>query len=239
MKLGKLKPEFNNNDLLFSSLMKAVPIPTVYDWDVLHPNLPTPMFANDSLGDCVMAGRAHQTLRFEFIEQKQVINISDAEVTKEYFNETGGGDDGLVVSRSLREWKRTGWAVGGKTYKIKAYSRLNRFNRTQVKTAIYSDLGVGIGFEVPQSAMEQFDKAEPWHVVADDGGILGGHYVFCYAYDTHSIKCVTWGQRQLMTWEFWDKYCDEVWAIFDAANSTQKQRATLDLAAIDDWTKTV
>jgi hypothetical protein len=59
------------------------------------------MFANDQYGDCVMAGRAHQTLRFELAEQKKVIAISDEDVTREYFQETGVADSGLVVLDSL------------------------------------------------------------------------------------------------------------------------------------------
>jgi hypothetical protein len=42
------------------------------------------MFGNDVHGDCVIAGRAHQTLRFEDIEQGSVLMITDKEVLKEY-----------------------------------------------------------------------------------------------------------------------------------------------------------
>jgi hypothetical protein len=44
--------------------------------DTTHSGIPTPMFANDVLGDCVIAGRAHQALRFraevEFLNSEQV-----------------------------------------------------------------------------------------------------------------------------------------------------------------------
>ena len=44
--------------------------------DTTHSGIPTPMFANDALGDCVIAGRAHQALRFraevEFLNSEQV-----------------------------------------------------------------------------------------------------------------------------------------------------------------------
>ncbi len=44
-----------------------------------------------------MAGRARQTLRFEDIEQGSVLMISDKDVLREYFKETGGPDTGLIV----------------------------------------------------------------------------------------------------------------------------------------------
>src|SRR5947207_207640 len=109
MRLGKLTPEFSDRDLKFKELMRIAPIPDEYNWDLIHPGVPTPMFLNDTLGDCVIAGRAHQTLRFEFAEQGNVIPISDADVQREYFIETGGVDSGLVVSRSLRRWRQKGW----------------------------------------------------------------------------------------------------------------------------------
>ena len=41
-----------------------------------HSGIPTPMFANDELGDCVITGRAPQALRFraevEFLNSEQV-----------------------------------------------------------------------------------------------------------------------------------------------------------------------
>lgn len=37
-----------------------------------------------------MAGRAHQTLWFEYLEQRKILPISDNDVTKEYFAESGG-----------------------------------------------------------------------------------------------------------------------------------------------------
>jgi hypothetical protein len=53
------------------------------------------MFGNDTIGDCVIAGRAHQTLRFEDIEPGSVLEaeslmITDKDVLKEYYKETGG-----------------------------------------------------------------------------------------------------------------------------------------------------
>jgi hypothetical protein len=34
--------------------------------------------------------------------------------------------------------------------------------------------------------------------------------------------CVTWGRKQQMTWAWFDRYCDEAYAIFDAQNTFKK-----------------
>src|SRR5207248_1651934 len=125
-KLGKASPKKDKRNLKFATLLraKAPSLPDKYDFDISHPGIPTPMFGNDVHGDCVIAGRAHQTLRFEDIEQGSVLMISDKDVLKEYFKQTGGPDSGLVVLDSLNQWRRSGWKVRKHTYKIQAFAEV-------------------------------------------------------------------------------------------------------------------
>src|ERR1044071_5047451 len=77
-KLGKRAAKRDDRNLKFAAVLKApTPLPDTYDFDVKHKGIPTPMFANDTLGCCVIAGRAHQTLRFEDIEQGSVMMITE------------------------------------------------------------------------------------------------------------------------------------------------------------------
>lgn len=228
-KLGKAPAKRDKRNLLFSAVLKKkkVAVPQEYDFDVKHP-VPTPMFANDRKGDCVIAGRAHQTLRFELLEQNKVVSITDAEVLKEYFKETGGPDSGLNVLDSLREWRSDGWMVGSRTYKIQAFSEVNRGVPGQVKQAVFMDVGVGLGLSLPISAQAQFAAGKPWDVVSGpDGaaGSWGGHYVLVPGYTTAGPVCVTWGSKHQMTWRFFAKYCDEAYAIFDAKDTAKTRRA--------------
>src|SRR4051794_36306669 len=110
-KLGKAAAKKDKRNLKFASVLRAAApkLPSSYDFDAAHPGIPTPMFANDTYGDCVIAGRAHQTLRFEDVEQGSVPTITDQAVVKEYLKETGGPDSGLVVLDSLNEWRSAGW----------------------------------------------------------------------------------------------------------------------------------
>src|SRR5262245_36671815 len=92
-KLGKAPARRDKRNLKLAAILRApVSLPEEYDFDVLHQGVPTPVFGNDRFGDCVIAGRAHQTLRFELIEQKKLIPITENDVIKEYFKETGGED---------------------------------------------------------------------------------------------------------------------------------------------------
>jgi len=226
-KLGKAPAKKDSRNLKFATLLRATAptLPSSYDFDTTHSGIPTPMFGNDVHGDCVIAGRAHQTLRFEDIEQGSVLMITEKEVLKEYFKETGGPDNGLVVLDSLNEWRHKGWKVGKHNYKIQAFAEVDFRKNDEVRQAVFADVGVGLGIQLPNSAKAQIQTGQPWDVTtgADSApGSWGGHYVYVSGYTPSGPVCVTWGRKQQMTWAWLDKYCDEAYAILDAKNHFKK-----------------
>lgn len=228
-KLGKAKVKRDARNLKLAAILRApVSLPEEYDFDTEHSTVPMPMFANDRYGDCVIAGRAHQTLRFELVEQQKILTIKESEVTREYFKESGGEDSGLVVLDSLREWRSKGWSLGGKRYKIKAFAQIDQTNAEEVKQAVFLDIGAGIGLSLPKTAQTQIDAGKPWDVSNGPGSApnsWGGHYVYLSGYTEVGPVCVTWGRKQQITWAFVDKYCDEAYAIIDAVNTKKKKKA--------------
>ncbi len=224
--LGKAAARRDDRNLMLAAILRPPSkLPKEYDFDIKNPDIPTPMFGNDAYGDCVIAGRAHQTLRFEKLEQGSVINITDKDVVKEYLKESGGEDSGLVVLDSLKEWRKKGWHAAGRTYKIKAFAQINSKNNQEIKSAIYMDLGVGFGLSLPLSAQTQLQAGKRWDVVKGNSAkpnSWGGHYVYVSGYTTAGPVCVTWGRKQQMTWTFAKKYCDEAYAIIDATDSKKK-----------------
>ena len=224
-KLGKAPAKTDPRTFKLALLLKAPPpAPPQFDFDLTHPGIPTPMFGNDTYGDCVIAGRAHLTLRFEDIEQGSVLMITDKTVLKEYFKESGGQDSGLNILDSLNEWRQKGWrpTTKPKTYKIHAFAQVTAKNHAEVKAAIFLLVGVYIGLALPKSAQAQIQSGQPWDVVkgADAApNSWGGHCVMIPGYNPTGPVCVTWGRKQQMTWAFFDKYCDEAYAIVDEVDS--------------------
>jgi len=208
LKLGKKPARKDTRTLKLSTILKALPpIPPTFDIDAQYPGfVDDNMYLNDTYGDCVIAGRGHATLRFERFEQGKIIPIGDSDISTEYFKETGGGDTGLVMLDSLNEWRQTGWKAANETYKIHAFASVDWTNHIEVMAAIYLMEGIYLGFQVPQSALDQFKAKHVWDVVPDDGGIQGGHCIYTLAYITITgynavgPVCMTWGKRQQMTW---------------------------------------
>ena len=226
LKLGKLAPTHDSRDLLFAhyrddSALK--PAPVGFDHTGLVAN-PWGMLGNDLWGDCALAGPAHEHMQTSAAAGKQVTFTLDA-VLAAYSAVTGfdphagpSGDNptdkGSDVRKVLKYRAATGLVdTAGASHKIGAYIALEPGNWTELLDALYLFESVGIGIEFPGSAMDQFNAHKPWSVVAG-ARTEGGHYVPVFARPTaSSALCVTWGAPQRFTRTFYEKYCDEAWAI--------------------------
>lgn len=230
-KFGKKPAKRDKRNFRFATLIKAAPkLPKSYDFDVRYVAVPTPMFANDVHGDCVIAGRAHQTLRFEYLEQHTILPIKDGDVLREWHRENGNSERGLSVLDSLKEWRSKGWKAGGTTYKIKAFTELDRTNPDEIRQAIVMQVGAGIGVTLPYDAIPLLQAGRIWDVTSGPGGQpdpRGGHYVYCPGYTEQGPVCVTWGRKQQMTWRFFARFSDEAYAIVDARDAKFKKATGL------------
>lgn len=110
IKLGKLPPKHDARNFKLAAFLKpraALPVPDKWDFDVdvAKSAIPTPEFLNTTLGDCVIAARAHATLRFEHSRSAKILNIKDSQVLREYKREGGSmveGEQGLIVLGSAQ-----------------------------------------------------------------------------------------------------------------------------------------
>lgn len=214
LKLGRGPTKTDPRTLRFASLLRVQslpPIPTTFDVDrsLVAPSgplpegtvVPAPMRANDTHGDCVMAARAHFIVRAEARETGQILEITDAEVLREYFRESHGFDSGLVMLDSLKQWRRSGLRVGGigdgkvnaddikhplgRAYKCEAFASLPVGQGKSMRAAIAFLGGAYVGISLPLSAADQIDAGAPWTVTSGAPaakGSWGGHCVLIVAY---------------------------------------------------------
>ncbi len=223
LKLGKAPARIDSRTLKLSSMLRVLPpLPAEYDLDKVLDIHDDRAFGNLEYGDCVIAGRAHMTMRFEKVEQRDDLSIQDSEVVAEYLKETGGVDSGLVMLNSLNSWRKEGWTLGGKHYDIHAYTALNWRNHGEVMAAIYMLGGVYAGALLPVSGQKEFNGGQPWAMTdgPDTGiGSWGGHAIYFMAYNPTGPICMTWGKRQQTTWAWWDKYMEECYACIDSSDN--------------------
>jgi hypothetical protein len=261
-KLGKKPVKVDTRTIKLKSILVPAalpPVPVKYDIDEgMSINIPGSMFGNDSWGCCVIASRANQELRFEFNEQQRVIPISTQDVLDEYWKEGEGigdatscwtkflsmlhitrhPDNGLVMLDSIKDWRKFGWELDGRTYTIYAFAAMDVKDHLEVQQAIYLLNGIQTGISVPKSAMNQFNNNQPWDIAPDNTNIIGGHAIYIVGYNEVGPVCMTWGKKQQMTWAFWDTYVDESYALVDSKNSWQ-ENSPINMELLESYLNTI
>lgn len=200
-----------------------------YNFDDSLPPITLGMYANNFLNDCVIAARAHHTIRLVWDSFHRLLDISDSDVQKEYYKETGGPDNGLDLRTSLDEWQTSGWTIGTDPTLRKIASHSNSYsiqggafpgsdpnmalNQQQLQARIYSSVGAQINLILPKGVSvansKSFGPGHPWNEGTDSDGDL--HVMLLTGYSVDGFLGVTWAQRQEMTWGFLQSNC---WGVF-------------------------
>lgn len=176
------------------------------------------MLMNDSLGDCVAAGAGHAAMAFSHYGSAKDFTLGDQDALMMYESISGyqpgkpATDVGATLQDGLGYWRATG--IGG--HKIAAFAQIDVTDLETVRACIALFGGVYTGMNFPSSAMDQFNAGKPW-TVAKRSTIEGGHCVPIGGYTADTFTCVTWGQTQAMSADFFGRYFDEVWVPLDPA----------------------
>jgi hypothetical protein len=232
LKLGKQAAKHDPRTLLLASYMTpALPAPPASCDLTAKVGANWGMMGNDQIGDCTCAAAGHLIMEWTANAKKKMITPTDKQIIAAYsaitgYNPvTGANDNGAQEIDVLNYWRQTGIAND----KIGAYVALEPSNHTHVMDAVYMFEGCYIGLALPTSAQAQTQNHQPWSVPpggpTGDGkpGSWGGHAVPVVIYDTRGLTVVTWGALQVMTWSFWEAYCDEAYAIISNDYLTGKK----------------
>lgn len=250
LKLGKRPPVPDPRDFhLEKYALDLAAVPPAHDLDNvrrLQGAGDLGMLGNDRYGDCVWAGADHETelaLLIAGADANAALRLFSADTALEDYAAVTGfrrndpsTDQGTDVRQALSYRRRTGIEdVTGKRHQIAAYVSVEPGNVAAVKEAVHLTDVVGIGFEVPSYAMDQFDRGHPWTLTADrNPTIEGGHYVPVVGYSYRRVYVVTWGRVQPMSWGFFRRFCDEAWAVLlPEFLSGGKSPEGFDLAALE------
>ncbi len=111
----------------------------------------------------------------------------------------------------MNYWRKKG--IGG--HKIRAYATIQYKNHDLVKAAVYLFGGIYVGLNLPNTIKgQEVWELMPGGLTGDNApGSFGGHAVTVLAYDTKYLTCISWGKKKKISWDFWDAYCDELYAI--------------------------
>lgn len=172
------------------------------------------VFGNDSVGDCAEAAALHFLMLWtanagtEFVPRDPQDGIAAYTAITGYNPEQPSTDQGTDLLSLLNFWRSTG-ILGHKIY---AYAEVDPSSGAHVRAAVQLFGGLYIGVQLPQSAMDATQNGQAWTNITDTN-IIGGHCILVVAYCQNGLTCVTWGQKQQMTWDWFNKYCDEAFVV--------------------------
>jgi hypothetical protein len=213
-RFGKNPPKIDYRNLQFGTYLKddlPPPLPEVNLTKRVCANLGHkpeylfPLFSNDILGNCTVAGAAHGvTVYHGMVSQKHIPALQS--VIRIYNHLTGGIDSGLYMLDVIKYWRSTGIEDS----KIYAYASVNKINHTHVKQAVSIFGGLFCGFQCQEKVLDEFRDKKPWQ---PGKKINAGHAVYVTGYNDDGVEVLTWGTTQLGTWEWWDEHVDESFAL--------------------------
>ncbi len=175
----------------------------VHDWGAL---------GNLTYGDCAIAGPCHQIMLWT-AETGNQAPFTDQAALANYSAITGfnpndpDSDQGTNIDDMARYWRRHGLVdANNKPHPIVAYLDLNPGDLRELWLATWLFQSVGMGFALPDSALQQAQDGEIWDVVPG-ANIVGGHYVPNVGRPAAGLGLgVTWGKTQPFTARFYQTY---------------------------------
>jgi len=217
IRLGKLPPKADPRTLRLATYIEKRKLPKIPQAHNLSkrtlqafPHLG--MMANNNLGDCTCAALGHAFQTWTAYGGKPW-RPTDSQVIEAYNRVNGGVDEGAAMLDVLKMARSVG--IGGN--KIDAFVAIDPMNHDQVRTAHFLFGGLYVGANLPTSAQDQLDKGE-WFLTTGNGsepGSWGGHAFNIVNTSKRGLTCVTWGTLQKMTWDWWDRYVDESYAVLE------------------------
>ena len=163
------------------------------------------VLGNDRMGNCVLAGEAHYWMANSAMVDGKPIQIDEAALIALY-RKLSPNDTGLYIGDTLLLEQKEG-LLGEKIIGFVALDKRHDF----IKLAIHEFGGCKLGVNLPQSAIQQFNRNLPWSVVKGSANV-GGHDIEAFGYDQKYIYCVTWGRLVPVEWPWLLAYWGEAFA---------------------------
>lgn len=179
-----------------------------------------PMYANDRLGDCTIAGVLHYLQAAERWRDGVGRRSIDAEAIQNYQRlgydparpET---DAGARLMDVMARWRDSGFSFMNEEDKIKAFVHVDPHNKLHMRQALWLFGPLILGANMPLAAQSQDKWIAPTQLSDQDmPGSWGGHCILLTAWhDDDTVDLITWGEVKQASVDWIETYCDESWAV--------------------------
>src|SRR5215831_14953411 len=140
------------------------------------------VLANDICGCGVVAGGMHEVIIWTRAAWHHAAPFGSMQAKQQYIAASGWNgiandpsDTGLDMAQFASHRRNAGLIdASGAVHKIKAFTQINSWDNLIKAAYVFGAAALGVRF--PGSAMDQFDKQQPWSPIKG-ASIEGGHYV--------------------------------------------------------------
>lgn len=199
-------------------------VPLTADVDRASEIASWPMYLNDRLGDCTIAGAGHMFGAMCVYAGAGEALFADS-VIQSVYSAVGGyipgdeaTDNGCVLMDVLAYLKATGMTdTTGKLHKVAGYARLGNAADLDLLGQVLDVTGtVYTGVNCPADIQQQFNAGQPWTYVPGQPTV-GGHCIDLQrrlpAADSAPLEYVTWGAVQSATAQWAAYNVEEAWFV--------------------------
>jgi hypothetical protein len=239
MKLGKLPPKHDERTFRLSTYLRREhlsPIPRWLNWGRKIEPGKWGMMKNKHIHNCTCAAAGHFIMTWtsntgKLCRPKDSSILQVYSALTGYDPETGMNDTGTYSIDVLKHWRKND--IDG--HKIFAFASVDPLDHRELKETIYLFGGCYAGLGLPMSSIKQPVWEVPPEGPIGDGEVSswGGHAVLITGYSKQGLKAITWGKEKIMTWDFWNTYCQESFAVLsDDFIKNNRTPAGIDLEAL-------
>jgi hypothetical protein len=182
-----------------------------------------PIYLNDQIGDCTIAGAGHMLGAMAVYGGHEEPLFSDAEITTAYSAVSGyvpgdsSTDNGADMQTVLQYLASVGLTdTTGKVHKVAGYAAFGSPADEVLLAQVLDVFGsVYVGVSLPEYAEQEFAAGQPWNW-QPNAQIAGGHCIVLQKRSvggTGVLDYITWGAVQKATRSFQYNFAEEAWAV--------------------------
>jgi hypothetical protein len=218
MLLGRVQSVSDPRTLQFGNYVDVLTLPVPPAQEMLETTPVWPMLANDRFNCCTSAAAGHMIHHWTAANQRGVF-LTDDDIIQAHAQLTG---DRLMECVSmldaLKFWRKQG--IGG--HQIHSFVSGGKAKSADLRCMIHLFGSGYVGLDLPPFACTGDPKGWPdipWEIpaaVTPEAAAPNpqmGHCVAVVGYDEQSLYAVTWGRLKTMSWEFLERYAEEVFAV--------------------------
>ena len=257
MKLGRVRSIPDKRTLKLANYLSSsqlavaqaqLPQPPDENFKPEPPDHVWPMLANDRYPCCTSAAAGHMVHHWTELNGHEVLltedDIVNAHLALSKVSDSQATKDGISMLEALKYWRKTG--IGG--HKIHSFVQANPMSRRALRSMVYLFGSAYLGLELPNFAYPVGPSGPPptlnqipWEIpaAAPDADTApreaNGHCVAAVGYDQNYVYVVTWGKFKQMSWQFFENYTFESYAVLshDWADGCRKCPSGFDIHSLE------